>query len=89
MRACEQVLDAGDNSITSIEYEGALELLVELHSLHLHNNSLTTLPPALGLHPALKHLTLYGNTMRRLRQQILSCGTVAVLEWLRNQLPLE
>ncbi|TPX35007.1 hypothetical protein SmJEL517_g02406 [Synchytrium microbalum] len=54
--------------------------------LDLSNNSITQVPPELGLISTLKSLNLNGNLFKVPRQQILAKGTEAILEHLRGRI---
>ena len=62
--------------------------LTALAELDLGNNSISSVPPVVGLmHLTLKVLQLEGNPLRTIRRPILNKGTPAVLEYLRDRIP--
>jgi Leucine-rich repeat (LRR) protein len=62
--------------------------LTALTKLDLGNNSVSSIPPVVGLmHPTLKVLQLEGNPMRTIRRPIIAKGTQAVLEYLKDRIP--
>lgn len=77
---------AGGNQIEKIDANG-LKRLGKLSTLSLQNNSISQVPPELGLISSLRSLQLEGNIFRIPRQNILQQGTVAVLEYLKGRVP--
>lgn len=60
-----------------------------LQELDLSNNQLSNLPPQMGLMgPTLRVLMLEGNCIRAIRRPVLEKGTAAVLEWLKDRIPI-
>lgn len=60
-----------------------------LQELDLSNNQLSNLPPQMGLMaPTLRVLLLEGNCIRVIRRPVLEKGTAAVLEWLKDRIPV-
>ena len=85
---------AAENQIESLDFEAVRGLQV----LDVSNNNIGWLPPKLGLlspeevgdrFPGLRRLDVSGNSFRVPRWQIVSKGTEAVLEWLKNRVPDE
>jgi len=66
-----------------------LALPCRLEELNLSNNALGSLPPRLGLMPALRALLVEGNCLRTIRRPILERGTPALLDYLRSRMPVE
>lgn len=59
-----------------------------LEELHVTNNSISSLPPQLGLMaPTLRVLALEGNVLRAIRRPLLERGTDALLAYLRDRIP--
>lgn len=55
----------------------------------MQDNALSSLPPRMGLMaPQLRVLRLQGNGLRAIRRPVLDRGTAAVLEWLRDRIPV-
>lgn len=86
MLSCLEHLLAGGNQIEKIDTNG-LRKLSKLSTLSLQNNSISQVPPELGLISTLKNLQLEGNTFRIPRQNILQQGTLAVIEYLKGRVP--
>jgi hypothetical protein len=60
-----------------------------LQELDLSNNQLSNLPAQMGLMgPTLRVLMLDGNCIRAIRRPVLEKGTAAVLEWLKDRIPM-
>lgn len=85
---------ASDNQIQSLQFDAVQGLQV----LDVGNNDISHLPPKLGLlgvvsgcgkWPRLRRLEVAGNSFRVPRWQIVSKGTEALLEWLKNRIPTE
>ncbi|PGH13584.1 hypothetical protein AJ79_03577 [Helicocarpus griseus UAMH5409] len=87
---------ASDNQFESLEFETVHGLQV----LDVSNNNISSLPPKLGLlgsessgsgsgRTCLRRLDVAGNSFRVPRWQIVSKGTEAVLEWLKNRITEE
>ena len=86
---------AADNKINSLEFEAVQGLQV----LDVSNNNINSLPPTIGLlraagssknwggGSALKRFEASGNLFKVPRWQIVSKGTDAILEWLKNRIP--
>ncbi|KAJ3323560.1 Leucine-rich repeat-containing protein 40 [Boothiomyces sp. JEL0866] len=79
------VLLLSDNSLAEISVP-LLQKLAKLKTLDLSNNSISMVPPELGL-LKLNSLQLMGNTFRVPRAAILQKGTGAVLEYLVSRIP--
>uniref|UniRef100_A0A383W029 Leucine-rich repeat-containing N-terminal plant-type domain-containing protein n=1 Tax=Tetradesmus obliquus TaxID=3088 RepID=A0A383W029_TETOB len=80
-------LGLSSNSISSLPAE--VTQLTRLSELDVSNNQLSSLPPQLGLlSGSLRVLQLEGNCLRTIRRPILDKGTAAVLDWLRNRIPV-
>lgn len=63
--------------------------MCRLQELDLQNNQLSNLPPQMGLMgPGLRVLLLEGNCIRAIRRPVLDKGTAAVLEWLKDRIPV-
>lgn len=58
----------------------------KLATLDLSNNSLTTVPPELGLSQALKRVSLEGNVLRSIRPDLLRGGAEKLKAYLRTRL---
>ncbi|KAL9322297.1 hypothetical protein ACSQ67_010350 [Phaseolus vulgaris] len=81
-----RVLDLSQNSLQSIPV--GLKNLTSLEELDLSDNNISVLPPELGLlEPSLQALRLDGNPLRSIRRTVLSKGTKAVLNYLKDKLP--
>ena len=76
-----------DNQIADIDAT-SLRKLPKLNCLDLTNNSIARVPPELGLLPACKSLKLEGNCFKIPRPTILSKGTPAVMEYLKDRCPI-
>ncbi|EPS41294.1 hypothetical protein H072_4832 [Dactylellina haptotyla CBS 200.50] len=78
---------ASDNKIEDVD----VEALEGVEVVDLMNNCIASLPPKLGLlgDRGLRELRLGGNLFRVPRRQLLDKGTEAVLEWLRERIPVE
>ncbi|KAK2798130.1 hypothetical protein FQN50_008941 [Emmonsiellopsis sp. PD_5] len=83
-----------DNQIESLEFDAVQGLQV----LDVSNNNISSLPPRLGLlgtegtgnrGTCLRRLDVAGNSFRVPRWQVVSKGTEAVLEWLKNRITAE
>lgn len=84
LRKLENIV-AANNQIDSIDVDGLLCLPL-LATLDLQNNNIALVPPKLGNVISLKHLQLGGNPFRNPRPAILSRGTPALLEYLRDRI---
>lgn len=82
---------ASDNKLDSLQYEAVEGLQV----LDVGNNNISSLPPRIGLlgvddvpagSTALRRFEVAGNSFRVPRWQIVSKGTEAVLDWLKNRI---
>ncbi|KAK6540061.1 hypothetical protein TWF694_008891 [Orbilia ellipsospora] len=78
---------ASDNKIEEVNVEGITGVQV----VDLMNNCIATLPPKLGLlgDRGLREVRLSGNLFRVPRRQLLEKGTEAILEWLKDRIPVE
>ena len=76
---------AADNQITEIDLESVRGLRV----LDLTGNSLERLEPKLSLLGELRELRVQGNLFRVPRWHVLEKGSEAVLDWLRERVPVE
>lgn len=85
LSSLENLLASG-NQIEKIDANG-LRRLEKLSTLSLQNNSISQVPPELGLISSLRSIQLEGNIFRIPRQNILQQGTVAVLEYLKGRVP--
>ncbi|KAJ5187347.1 hypothetical protein N7449_010341 [Penicillium cf. viridicatum] len=91
-----KTLVASDNQIASLDFEAVKGLQV----VELSNNDLDSLPPKIGLlaagrssqnwgnGSALRRFEVAGNRFRVPRWQIVAKGTDAVLEFLRERIPI-
>lgn len=77
---------ADSNKIEVVNVEG-LKKLKKLSILSLQYNSISNVPPELGLLDHIKSLQIDGNLFRVPRRAILQKGTVAILEYLRSRIP--
>ncbi|KAF3193939.1 hypothetical protein TWF225_008132 [Orbilia oligospora] len=77
---------ASDNKIETVSVEG----LEGIQIVDLMNNSIGQLPPELGLleGKGLRELRVLGNLFRVPRRNIVERGTEAILEWLRERIPV-
>ncbi|KAK6506126.1 hypothetical protein TWF506_011049 [Arthrobotrys conoides] len=77
---------ASDNKIETVSVEG----LEGVQIVDLMNNSIGQLPPELGLleGKGLRELRVLGNLFRVPRRNIVERGTEAILEWLRERIPV-
>lgn len=85
LSSLENLLASG-NQIEKIDTNG-LRKLGKLSTLSLQNNSISQVPPELGLISTLRSLQLEGNIFRIPRQNILNQGTAAVLDYLKGRVP--
>ena len=86
-----------ENQLDSLEFEAVQGLQV----LDVGNNSISSLPPRIGLlraagnsanwggGSALRRFEVAGNSFRVPRWQIVAKGTDAILEWLKDRMPAE
>jgi len=72
------------NKIEAIENP---EVFGQLTVLDLSDNSISYIPPKLGLCSKLQRLQLEGNTFRIPRYQILQKGTASILAYLKDRIP--
>lgn len=79
-----QTLILSKNRIESIDHP---EIFGQLYALDLSDNSISYIPPKLGLCSRLQRLELEGNTFRIPRYQILQKGTAAILAYLKDRIP--
>ncbi|KAK6346232.1 hypothetical protein TWF730_010562 [Orbilia blumenaviensis] len=77
---------ASDNKIENVSVEG----LEGVQVVDLMNNSIGQLPPELGLldGKGLRELRVLGNLFRVPRRNVVERGTEAILEWLRERIPV-
>nr|CAD7203459.1 unnamed protein product [Timema douglasi] len=78
-----RVLSLRDNKLSVLPEE--VNILQHLVRLDLVNNSLTTLPRCLGFLPHLQNLQVEGNPLRSVRSDIVQCGTVRLMKFLRER----
>ena len=74
-------LHVNSNQLTSVtpdDFEG-------LEVVQINNNSISKLPPELGLVESLRVLGVEGNTFRVPGRRVVEAGSAALLEWLRNR----
>ncbi|XP_043556040.1 leucine-rich repeat-containing protein 40 [Chiloscyllium plagiosum] len=83
--ALETIL-ISNNQMGSIDAFQLMQL-DKLTTLDMQNNDLMQVPPELGSCVNLRTLLLEGNPFRNPRAAILTRGTAAVLEYLRNRIP--
>ncbi|KAL4994787.1 hypothetical protein BDV10DRAFT_143866 [Aspergillus recurvatus] len=88
---------ASENQLDNLEFEAVQGLQV----LDVGNNSISSLPPRIGLlraagksanwggGSALRRFEVAGNSFRVPRWQIVAKGTDAILEWLKDRMPAE
>ncbi|XP_064477239.1 leucine-rich repeat-containing protein 40-like [Ornithodoros turicata] len=81
-----EILFLSDNHIDEVDME-ILPQLKQLAVLDLRNNNISQVPPELGNMRQLRNLQLEGNPFRNPRPAILSKGTSALLEFLRDRIP--
>lgn len=81
-----EILFASDNKIEELDMT-QLQKLKQIAVLDLRNNSILQVPPELGNMRQLRNLQLEGNPFRNPRPAILSKGTPALLEFLRDRIP--
>ncbi|KAL4746238.1 hypothetical protein BDW72DRAFT_185294 [Aspergillus terricola var. indicus] len=86
-----------ENQLDSLEFEAVQGLQV----LDVGNNSISSLPPRIGLlraagnsanwggGSALRRFEVAGNSFRVPRWQIVAKGTDAILEWLKDRMPAQ
>ncbi|CAL5221783.1 g4045 [Coccomyxa viridis] len=80
-------IDVSSNSIAEVHED--ISKLTALEELNLMNNSISGLPPKMGLlHGTLRVLMLDGNPLRSIRRPILERGTTVVLEYLQTRIPV-
>ncbi|CAG7942291.1 unnamed protein product [Penicillium nalgiovense] len=91
-----KTLVASDNQVASLDFEAVKGLQV----LELSNNDLDSLPPKIGLlaagrspqnwgnGSALRRFEVAGNRFRVPRWQVVAKGTDAILEFLRERIPI-
>ena len=75
------ILHANSNQLTSLSTED----LQGLEIVQVNNNSISKLPPELGLLESLRILGVDGNTFRVPGRRIVDAGSAALLEWLRGR----
>lgn len=78
------MLDLRENKITKLPDE--IHCLQLLERLDVSNNDLSALPFTLGVLPHLKSVQLEGNSLKTIRRDIISRGTVGLLKYLRSRL---
>jgi len=85
---CSQIetIRVASNRIQTIPVE-ELKPLSMLAILDVQNNGITQVPPELGNLTQLRSLQLEGNLFRVPRANILTQGTYAILEYLRDRIP--
>ncbi|XP_050005424.1 leucine-rich repeat-containing protein 40 isoform X2 [Alexandromys fortis] len=76
-----------NNQVGSVDPH-KMKLMENLSTLDLQNNDLLQIPPELGNCVQLRTLLLDGNPFRVPRAAILMKGTAAVLEYLRDRIPV-
>lgn len=81
-----EILFASDNKIAELDVV-ELQKLKQIAVLDLRNNNILQVPPELGNMRQLRNLQLEGNPFRNPRPAILSKGTPALLEFLRDRIP--
>lgn len=81
-----EILFASDNKIEQLDV-AELQKLKRIAVLDLRNNNILQVPPELGNMQQLRNLQLEGNPFRNPRPAILSKGTPALLEFLRDRIP--
>ena len=79
-----RMLDLRENKITKLPDE--IHCLQLLERLDVSNNDLSALPFTLGVLPHLKSVQLEGNSLKTIRRDIISRGTVGLLKYLRSRL---
>ena len=75
------ILHANSNQLTSLtpgDFEG-------LEIVQVNNNSISKLPPELGLVDSIRILGVDGNTFRVPGRRVVEQGSAALLEWLRGR----
>ncbi|KAF3608136.1 hypothetical protein DY000_02050498 [Brassica cretica] len=81
------ILDLSQNLLQSIPKD--IKKMTSLKHLDISNNNISSLPPELGLlEPTLEVLRLDGNPLRSIRRPILERGTKAVLNYLKDRIPV-
>ncbi|KAL0281479.1 UNVERIFIED_CONTAM: hypothetical protein PYX00_002456 [Menopon gallinae] len=81
-----QIINLRNNRLRKIPKE--VSCLQNLIRLDLSNNDLKELPATLSLLPHLENLQVDGNGLRTIRRDIITGGTVRLLKYLKQTLPL-
>ncbi|VFQ90332.1 unnamed protein product [Cuscuta campestris] len=79
-------LDLHSNQLKEFPVEACK---LHLSVLDISNNSLSGLPPEIGLMTTLRKLLIVGNPMRSLRSSLVNGPTPALLKYLRSRLPTD
>eukprot|EP01135_Chromosphaera_perkinsii_P004493 Nk52_evm17s284 gene=Nk52_evmTU17s284 len=79
------IIDLSNNNIDSIP---SFLNKLNLTRVDISNNNISTLPSELGLVTSLKSLVLTGNPLKSISHEVLSKGTIALLEYLRKKIPI-
>lgn len=83
-----EILMLANNAITTLDVDN-LARLTRLTTLDVSNNSIGHVPPKLGFIQHLQNLRLSGNPFKQPRASVLNQGTDAVLQYLRDRVPLD
>lgn len=78
-----KVLDLKDNKIKELPDD--ISKMEQLIRLDVSNNELNNLPNNLGFLSKLQSLRVEGNKIRSIRRDIIQCGTVRILKFLRER----
>ncbi|KAI8871712.1 L domain-like protein [Ramicandelaber brevisporus] len=85
--SCNQISELIPISQASIEDADVTlaHLLAGIRNIDISDNSISRLPPVLGVVSGLKDLNVIGNTFRVPRYDIVSRGSEAILKWLSER----
>ena len=79
-----EVLDLGNNKIKDLPV-ALVHYMANLNLLNLVNNDLSSIPPLLGLHKAIKTIQIDGNPLKTIRRPIIEKGADSILKCLRDK----
>eukprot|EP01060_Flectonema_neradi_P017692 TRINITY_DN24539_c0_g1_i1.p1 TRINITY_DN24539_c0_g1~~TRINITY_DN24539_c0_g1_i1.p1 ORF type:complete len:640 (+),score=78.96 TRINITY_DN24539_c0_g1_i1:79-1920(+) len=85
---CLTTLVLSGNKITQLPLQH-LTHIHNLNTLDISNNELQQVPPELGCMTSLRSLLLSGNPLKTIRRAVLDKGTPALLEYLKDKIPVQ